>query len=73
MPKPRFGPQTAETEPAKPNVAESLVCGGFGSHHPGGFNTSFADGSTRFVTENVDLAIWRLVGNRSDGEIVKPF
>jgi prepilin-type N-terminal cleavage/methylation domain-containing protein/prepilin-type processing-associated H-X9-DG protein len=74
MPKPRFGPQAAaEQETATPDVAASLFVGGFGGHHPGGFNASFADGSTRFVIENVDPAVWHLVGNRSDGEIVKPF
>lgn len=71
-------PQFAQMPPAdevtdEKDVAESLFVGGFGGHHPGGFNAAFADGSTRFVTENVDPAVWRLVGNRADGEIVKPF
>jgi prepilin-type N-terminal cleavage/methylation domain-containing protein len=75
VPKPRFQqPQVdAPTEANEQTVAESLFVGGFGGHHPGGFNANFADGSTRFVTETVDPAIWRLVGNRADGEIVKDF
>jgi prepilin-type N-terminal cleavage/methylation domain-containing protein/prepilin-type processing-associated H-X9-DG protein len=74
MPKPRFGvPAATDEEPKKQDVAESLFVGGFGGHHPGGFNAAFADGSTRFVNENVDPAIWRLVGNRADGEINKQF
>jgi hypothetical protein len=76
VPKPRFQPAPADLDPTgetEENVTESLFVGGFGGHHPGGFNANFADGSTRFVTETVDPAIWRLVGNRADGEIVKSF
>jgi prepilin-type N-terminal cleavage/methylation domain-containing protein/prepilin-type processing-associated H-X9-DG protein len=64
-------PMTGEVE--KEDVAESLFVGGFGGHHPGGFNATFADGSTRFVSENTEPAVWRLVGNRADGELIKPF
>jgi len=75
MPKPRFGQPAAagEGESGKPDVAKSLFVGGFGSHHPGGMNAAFADGSTRFVSETIDPAVWRFVGNRADGEIMKPF
>jgi prepilin-type N-terminal cleavage/methylation domain-containing protein/prepilin-type processing-associated H-X9-DG protein len=74
MPEPRFARQDPDDDEAdEQDVAESLFVGGFGGHHPGGFNAAFADGSTRFVTETVDPAVWRLVGNRSDGEMVKPF
>jgi prepilin-type N-terminal cleavage/methylation domain-containing protein/prepilin-type processing-associated H-X9-DG protein len=51
----------------------SLFVGGFGSYHPGGVNIGFADGSTRFVSQNVESKVLRLLGNRADGEIVKPF
>ncbi len=75
IPTPRFAPMPAEDEETtdEEDVAESLFVGGFGGHHPGGFNATFADGSTRFVSETVDPAVWRLVGNRADGEIVGPF
>ena len=73
-PVPQFQqPPAEEDETAKKDVAASLFVGGFGGHHPGGFNATFADGSTRFVSEDIDPAVWRLVGNRADGEIVKPF
>ena len=62
-----------EEDAANKNVAESLIVGGFGSHHPGIIMTSFADGSTRSISESVDPAVWRLAGNRADGEIMKPF
>jgi prepilin-type N-terminal cleavage/methylation domain-containing protein/prepilin-type processing-associated H-X9-DG protein len=74
IPVPQFQqPRPAEEETDKKDVAESLFVGGFGGHHPGGFNATFADGSAHFVTEDIDPAVWRLVGNRADGEIVKPF
>jgi prepilin-type N-terminal cleavage/methylation domain-containing protein len=77
IPQPRFQPAQMDgevpSEETEENVSKSLFVGGFGGHHPGGFNANFADGSTRFVTETVDPAIWRLVGNRADGEIVKQF
>ena len=59
-------------QPAE-DVAESLIVGGFGGYHPGVANASFADGSTRPISEDIDLKIWRLLGNRADGEIVKAF
>jgi prepilin-type processing-associated H-X9-DG protein len=52
------------------DVAESLIVGGFGSYHPGGINTSFADGSSRFISEDIELDVWQLLGNRADGEII---
>ncbi|CAK9086144.1 ComG operon protein 3 homolog, partial [Durusdinium trenchii] len=38
------------------DVAEldPLFVGGFGSHHPGGMNVNFADGSTRFLSNATD-------------------
>jgi prepilin-type N-terminal cleavage/methylation domain-containing protein/prepilin-type processing-associated H-X9-DG protein len=53
-----------------PDVAESLVVGGYGSYHPGGVNAAFADGSSRLIAETIDLAVWQLLGNRADGEII---
>lgn len=40
------------------------------SFHPGGVVVSLADGSTRFVTNSVDLNIWRAAGTRDGGEAV---
>jgi prepilin-type N-terminal cleavage/methylation domain-containing protein/prepilin-type processing-associated H-X9-DG protein len=74
IPQPQFGPPVAaNSESENQDVAASLFVGGFGSHHPGVFNAAFADGSVQSVSEDVDPAVWRLVGNRSDGEIVQPF
>jgi len=41
------------------------------SQHPGGVNMMLGDGSTRFVANTVDLAVWRALGTRSGGESVE--
>jgi prepilin-type processing-associated H-X9-DG protein len=41
------------------------------SHHPGGVNASMGDGSVRFVSDSVDLQIWRAVGTRANGEVAQ--
>jgi prepilin-type N-terminal cleavage/methylation domain-containing protein/prepilin-type processing-associated H-X9-DG protein len=51
----------------------SLFVGGFGSYHAGGANIALADGSARFLTQQTDPQILRQLGNRADGEIMKPF
>lgn len=38
------------------------------SRHPGGVNLLMMDGAVRFVSENIDLATWRAVATRADGE-----
>lgn len=72
--RPRFqatpGIDDAEANEEPP---ESLLVGGFGSYHPGGVIVGFADGSTRFIQENIDRDILRRLGNRSDGEIIKEY
>ena len=73
-PKPRFAHDAPiEEVPADQGVAESLFVGGFGGYHPGLVNVNFADGSTRAIAETIDREVLRLLGNRADGEIVKPF
>jgi len=43
------------------------------SHHTGGVHTALADGSVRFVSENIDLFLWRGLGTRAGGEVVSEF
>jgi prepilin-type N-terminal cleavage/methylation domain-containing protein/prepilin-type processing-associated H-X9-DG protein len=38
------------------------------SFHPGGVNTSFMDGSVRFINNSILLATWRALGTRNGGE-----
>jgi len=61
------------------NVPNSRSCGFFvalrasmppSSRHTGGVHVLLADGSTRFVSQNINLAIWRGVGTRNGGEVI---
>jgi prepilin-type N-terminal cleavage/methylation domain-containing protein/prepilin-type processing-associated H-X9-DG protein len=40
---------------------------GFRSPHPGGTNLSFGDGSTHFVSENIDHQAYQYLGGKADG------
>jgi prepilin-type N-terminal cleavage/methylation domain-containing protein/prepilin-type processing-associated H-X9-DG protein len=40
------------------------------SHHPGGVNVAMADGSVDFKTDGVDVAYWRSLGTRGNGDVV---
>src|SRR5262249_29170136 len=42
----------------------------FGSSHPGQFNAVFADGSVRSIPYTIDLVVFRLLGNKSDGQVI---
>jgi prepilin-type N-terminal cleavage/methylation domain-containing protein/prepilin-type processing-associated H-X9-DG protein len=48
-----------------------LFVGGFSSMHPGVANFSFADGSTHAISQTIDPTVFRLLGNRADGELIK--
>ena len=40
------------------------------SAHPGGANVAFADGSTHFLSESLDIQALRYLATRSDGQVV---
>jgi prepilin-type N-terminal cleavage/methylation domain-containing protein/prepilin-type processing-associated H-X9-DG protein len=40
------------------------------SHHPGGVNVLFGDGSVKFIKDSVNLQAWRALGTRAGGEVV---
>jgi prepilin-type N-terminal cleavage/methylation domain-containing protein/prepilin-type processing-associated H-X9-DG protein len=40
------------------------------SLHPGGVNVAFADGSVRFVKNQVAVGVWQALGSRDGGEVV---
>jgi prepilin-type processing-associated H-X9-DG protein len=40
------------------------------SYHSGGVNICLADGSVRFVSNNIDFAVWQAIGTRSGSETV---
>ena len=50
----------------------TTICGGemaktFGSYHPVGCNIAFADGSVLFVSQTIDIHLYRRLGSRADG------
>ena len=40
------------------------------SYHPGGVNTSFCDGSVKFIKNTINLVTWRALGTRAGGEVI---
>lgn len=50
--------------------AGSLQVGGFSSFHTGGAQFVLADGSTRFLSQNIDTNLYKKLGNRADGELL---
>lgn len=40
------------------------------SLHSGGVNAAFGDGAVKFVSESIDLTVWRAIGTRAGGEAV---
>jgi prepilin-type N-terminal cleavage/methylation domain-containing protein/prepilin-type processing-associated H-X9-DG protein len=40
------------------------------SHHPGGVNAMFGDGSVRFIKDTIDGATWRSLGSVQSGEVI---
>ena len=65
--------QPDDDEKAKPAVPVELQVGGFGSHHPGGANFLLGDGSVNFLSENINLQLFQLLGHRADGKLVGEF
>ncbi len=47
-----------------------LWVGGFASAHTGGANFLFGDGSVKFLTDQIDLQVYRRLGNRDDGQLL---
>jgi prepilin-type N-terminal cleavage/methylation domain-containing protein len=66
-------PELAADAPPKEQPANSLAVGGFSSRHPGIINVALADGSVRAISDTIEPALFRQLGNRADGQIMKPF
>lgn len=43
------------------------------SHHYGGVNSGFMDGSVRFVKDSISLEVWRAMGTRNGTEAIDEF
>ncbi len=54
----------------RPEDIDPLSVGGFESHHPGGAQFCFADGSIRFLSESVDPEFYMNLGHRADGAMM---
>lgn len=46
---------------------------GFYSRHVGGAHFGLADGSSRFISDSIDLFIYRMLGNIQDGQVIGEF
>lgn len=43
------------------------------SRHTGGVHVLMCDGSTRFISENIDYVLWQSLGSRAGGEVIGEF
>ncbi|HWL08675.1 MAG TPA: DUF1559 domain-containing protein [Planctomicrobium sp.] len=46
------------------------ACAGFKSHHAGGVQILFADGSVHFISQNIDYRTYQFLGNKADGNAI---
>lgn len=64
-------PSTEEQiEANKEPVDPLLKVGGFGSYHIGGAQFGFGDGRVKFISENIEAALFEQLGNRADGKLI---
>ncbi len=54
-------------------VPPQLATGGFSSNHTGGAQFCLADGSVRFLSQNIDVKLFSNLGNRDDGHMMSDF
>ncbi len=59
------------------NIPDMGTCGygvfGARSNHTGGVHVARCDGSVQFVSESIDLMVWRAFGTRNGGEVFADF
>ena len=65
-----FGRINSRRDPAVNGVIMEMS---FGSWHVGGAHFTMADGSVKFISENVDLQLYRKLATRAGGEVVGEF
>lgn len=65
-----YGKINSRLDPTVPGVIAELS---FGSWHIGGAQFTLGDGSVRFISENIDLTLYRSLGSISGGEVVGEF
>lgn len=82
----KFGPNSSEPDtnywvinspqigmPGRHRTAHSSRHASSRSRHTGGVHVGLADGSARFVSENINLGTWRALGSRAGGETIGDF
>lgn len=64
----------SEPRPPAPPTADvaALDPGGFGSHHTGGCHFLMGDGRVQFVSDSIDMNVYRRLAHRSDRMVVEP-
>ena len=62
--------QTDDLRPAGNNGDCHIPMGGYMSEHPGGINVALSDGSVRFISDEIDYAIYQYLGDKADGHIL---
>lgn len=69
-----FRPNTApSTDPAFISFLQNVITGpgfSFTSSHVGGCNFLFMDGTVRFITNDIDMQVYRALGSRNGGEVI---
>jgi prepilin-type N-terminal cleavage/methylation domain-containing protein/prepilin-type processing-associated H-X9-DG protein len=62
---------TPPTKGVTVDLYNNKVNGAFGSRHSGGAHFSFGDGRVTFVSDNINLTLYRALSTRDQGEIVQ--
>lgn len=61
--------------PPQSGTPDMTSCGwgvfGARSNHPGGVHVAMCDGSVQFVSESIDLTLWRAIGTRFGREVIE--
>jgi prepilin-type N-terminal cleavage/methylation domain-containing protein/prepilin-type processing-associated H-X9-DG protein len=65
-----LNPPCANRVVGDPDLEETIAAR---SRHPGGVHAAFCDGSTRFVSNNIDLETWRAAGTSGGVESISTF
>ena len=56
------------TMESRPDATDYWLTSGFKSMHPWAANFVMSDGSSQFIQETIDYAVYNMLGNREDGE-----